>query len=693
MTTKKKYLTIPRLFKTIFLILGIISLFFYIKPYLSAKYLPSDDFKSVEYQSIGLLGKEQLGEFDSKTPNDLFINYYYKSLALWLGFHNYYFDLLNSISPEIINNNDYYENTRNIKIDEMLVALIQTDFTWGDLPTNIDSDDISITLGKDNKQTFYLAKKSNGNWYFTEQNFQNSETHEKFEQFMKEKKISIDNIHSTSIPVLSYLNFILGANHAYGFTTQDALSAMQTAWIPKEIQEHYGEFNIFVINKVLQYAKSTIRSVPGGVPPGTDYVMIYMDPKSTRSIYLQYQKNPQDDSYSWVFPKQVQLNAINMFLNDLPLDTPRDPFGYNIKYTIWENIPSLISKYGSNAYIIMMAIICLTLLYIIYKSIKLISSKFFIKLGKIYQNKDFNSSRKLSTAMSLAISVYLSSALFFNSTIIFMELSFYFDFIYRVGYGIIIMFLLAEITNVICSFAIALYAKSRNAVKSARFSFAITITNKLINLVIILVVAGYIVQELGIDMIHFLTALGLGGLAIALAGKDTIENLFGSIILAVERPIKIGDWVVIENKEGNVEKIGLRSTTIRTFEDSALIIPNYAFITSKINNMGERTYRRYKTMLEIDESTPIEKLHKYVEKLNELVQNTPHMKKDGYYIRINEVATDSINVLIYVFFVSNDWGEELKQRELFISEVLNIAKNMDIKFAPTQKIQFESTHN
>lgn len=188
MTTKKKYLTIPKLFKTIFLILGIVSLFFYIRPYLSAKYLPSDDFKSIEYQSIGLLGKEQLGEFDSKTPNDLFINYYYKSLALWLGFHNYYFDLLNSISPEIINNNDYYENTRNIKIDEMLVALIQTDFTWGDLPTNIDSDNISITLGKDNKQTFYLAKKSNGNWYFTEQNFQNPETHEKFEQFMKEKK-------------------------------------------------------------------------------------------------------------------------------------------------------------------------------------------------------------------------------------------------------------------------------------------------------------------------------------------------------------------------------------------------------------------------------------------------------------------------------------------------------------------------
>ncbi|MEY8703234.1 mechanosensitive ion channel family protein, partial [Francisella philomiragia] len=110
-------------------------------------------------------------------------------------------------------------------------------------------------------------------------------------------------------------------------------------------------------------------------------------------------------------------------------------------------------------------------------------------------------------------------------------------------------------------------------------------------------------------------------------------------------------------------------------------------------NMGERTYRRYKTMLEIDESTPIEKLHKYIEKLNILVQSSPYMKKEDYFIRINEITTDSINILIYVFFISNDWGDELRQRELFISEVLKIGKNMGIKFAPTQKIKLESTSN
>lgn len=194
-------------------------------------------------------------------------------------------------------------------------------------------------------------------------------------------------------------------------------------------------------------------------------------------------------------------------------------------------------------------------------------------------------------------------------------------------------------------------------------------------------------------MIHFLAALGIGGLAIALAGKDTIENLFGSIILAVERPIKIGDWVIIKDKEGIVEKIGLRSTTIRTFEDSALIIPNYAFVTSQINNMGERIYRRYMTTLEIDESTTTAKLRSYVDAINELVLNTPHMRKEGYYIRVNDLKPASIKILVYVFFISADWGEELKQREQFIMSILDLAEEIGIKLAPSQKIQFDANYS
>ena len=267
------------------------------------------------------------------------------------------------------------------------------------------------------------------------------------------------------------------------------------------------------------------------------------------------------------------------------------------------------------------------------------------------------------------------------------------DFLFRIIYGVVIIFLLIEFVNVLCSFTISAYKKTHTPEKAARFNFALIIANKLTNLIIVIIVIGCIIQQLGIDMFHFLTALGIGGLAIALAGKDTIENLFGSIILAIERPIKIGDWVVIESKQGIVEKIGLRSTVIRTFEDSTLIIPNYSFVTSQINNMGERKYRRYMTNLEVDESTSTSKLKEYVQALYEIVQNTSYMRKEGYYIRVNDLKPSSIEILIYVFFISKNWAEELEQREEFIIKMLETAENMDIKLAPKQRIQLESAQN
>ena len=193
MIANKKHSLILRSIKTLFVAIFIICLFAYIKPLITANYLPNDTFKSIEYKSLGLLDKKQLLKFNSKNPRELFMSYYYKSLALWLGYHNYYFYLLNNISPEIIKVNDYTENAQNLKIEEMLVALIQTDFTWDDVPIVFNSNKMTITLGHDNKHTFYIARKSNGNWYFTKQNFDNPQTHEKFIEFMQANDSGADN--------------------------------------------------------------------------------------------------------------------------------------------------------------------------------------------------------------------------------------------------------------------------------------------------------------------------------------------------------------------------------------------------------------------------------------------------------------------------------------------------------------------
>ncbi|XSZ47575.1 hypothetical protein ACP8HZ_03775 [Francisella noatunensis] len=117
--------------------------------------------------------------------------------------------------------------------------------------------------------------------------------------------------------------------------------------------------------------------------------------------------------------------------------------------------------------------------------------------------------KKLNIATSLMISVYIGYFFFFNSMIIFVDTCYYIDLVFRIVYGIVIMFLCTEIVNVLCSFTISSYKKVKDPNRSARFAFALIIANKIIKLIIILIITGFIIQELGIDMIHFLAALGM----------------------------------------------------------------------------------------------------------------------------------------------------------------------------------------
>ncbi|MBK2267850.1 mechanosensitive ion channel family protein [Francisella philomiragia] len=691
---KKKNLSKALLFlKIVFLILFILSAYAYIKPMTNATYLSETQYKVLEDGSFGFLSKSEMDKFNDRTPQNLFTNFTYKALSLWMGYHNYYYDVINTISSEPIKVNDYTSSEKDIDIDTMLVAILKTDFRISDIPNDTTGDRLDLTLGKGNdKQTFYLAKNSDGNWYFTKENFTDANTLKKFADFKKEKSLGEDNIRNISMPVLSYMQFIFGANDAYKFKMADALDIMDTSWISENIRKDFASFIAFSMDRVFKTAKITIRNIPGEVLPGSNLVMVYTSPTSGKSIYLENITNKDTNTKNWIFPKNAQLDGVSIFLDELN-NNVRAPFGSNLRNSIWENIPSLLKEYGPNLYINIISIISLMLFYVIYKVLFVVLTPIFRVIGSLFENKDYKTMKKLSIATSLIISMYAAYFFFFNSLIIFTNASNYFDIIFKIVYGIVVMFLCTEIMNVLCSFIISSYKKVKDQNRSARFAFAIIIANKVINLIIILIIAGVIIQELGIDMIHFLAALGIGGLAIALAGKDTIENLFGSIILAVERPIKIGDWVIIKDKEGIVEKIGLRSTTIRTFEDSALIIPNYAFVTSQINNMGERIYRRYMTTLEIDESTTTAKLRSYVDAINELVLNTPYMRKEGYYIRVNDLKPASIKILVYVFFISADWGEELKQREQFIMSMLDLAEEIGIKLAPSQKIQFDANYS
>ncbi|MFT5128461.1 MAG: MscS family membrane protein [Rhodothermales bacterium] len=210
---------------------------------------------------------------------------------------------------------------------------------------------------------------------------------------------------------------------------------------------------------------------------------------------------------------------------------------------------------------------------------------------------------------------------------------------------------------------------------------------------IFVVIMGMLVmfQNLGIEVMSVLAGLGLGGLAFALAAKDTCANLFGSVMILLDRPFHIGDWVVIGSTEGSVESIGFRSTRIRTFYNSVISVPNAALANANIDNMGRREYRRIKAFFGLVYSTPPAKLEAFIAGVKKIIEDHPNTRKDYYHVVFNSYGDFSLNIMLYCFLKVPDWTVELKDKEQLYLSILRLAEDIGVEFAfPTETLHVES---
>ncbi len=197
----------------------------------------------------------------------------------------------------------------------------------------------------------------------------------------------------------------------------------------------------------------------------------------------------------------------------------------------------------------------------------------------------------------------------------------------------------------------------------------------------------FIAANLNLNVSSLLASLGLGGLAFALAAKDVVQNLFGSITVILDRTFHTGDWILVGDIEGSVEEVGLRSTRVRTFYDSLVTVPNAVFITAKVDNMGQRRYRRLKCNIALTYDTPPDKIEAFCEGVRELIRLHPYMRKDYYHVYLNSLGASSLDVLVYVFWETPDWATELRERQRFLLDILRLAKVQKIDMAfPTQTL-------
>jgi len=198
----------------------------------------------------------------------------------------------------------------------------------------------------------------------------------------------------------------------------------------------------------------------------------------------------------------------------------------------------------------------------------------------------------------------------------------------------------------------------------------------------------FIGKSFTLNITNLVAGMGIGGLAIALAAKDTIANFFGSITVILDRPFQLGDYISIDGKiEGEVEHVGFRSTRIRTFYNSLISVPNSQLTNLNIDNYGKRKYRRCNINLGIQYDTPPEKIEAFCEGIRQLILTHKWTRKDLFHVYFNNYADFSLNILVYLFWEVPDWGQELQERHRLFLDILRLSQKMKIDFAfPTQTL-------
>ena len=155
----------------------------------------------------------------------------------------------------------------------------------------------------------------------------------------------------------------------------------------------------------------------------------------------------------------------------------------------------------------------------------------------------------------------------------------------------------------------------------------------------------------GISLIPLLAGLGVGGLAIALAARPTLENLIGGFMILLDRPYRIGQRVKVKGYYGEVEKIGWRSTRIRLLTGHQTIVPNEEMARLDIENVARRPYIRRKANITITYDTPPEKIEKAVEIIGDILKDHEGMVPDlPPKVYFDEFNSDSLNIVMYYWY-------------------------------------------
>jgi len=273
--------------------------------------------------------------------------------------------------------------------------------------------------------------------------------------------------------------------------------------------------------------------------------------------------------------------------------------------------------------------------------------------------------------------------------------------IFGMLYVVLISMILYRVTNTIAYLKLD-RMKSSKLLKNEVINLAIKAINSLIIIIAIIIT----LKILGVDLTTLLSGLGIAGAAVAFAAKDSIANIFGSISILLGNIFEQGDWIETKDVDGTVVEIGLRASTVRTFDNALISIPNFELANTGVKNWSRRSIgRRIKLSIGVTYESDFDDIRNAIEDIRVMLKNHPDIAnehtsftnpdrkarlvsmedfkgiKRTTLVYLDEFRDSSINILVYCFSRSVVWHEWLETKEDIMYKIAKILENNNLSFA------------
>lgn len=449
----------------------------------------------------------------------------------------------------------------------------------------------------------------------------------------------------------------------YGHTDEDAIDI---AIKLKKIFDGMGlkvDFNKVPRNKT--YADSTYNA-------GNRYVLfpyrmpdVYLERYNNNWYYSTETTNKVDQLYRSVYPWHIEK-----IQSMIPEIGHKPVFGVQI----WQLVGFLIL-------ILLSGLLFYIFRPVVYQVLKKIQYRIIKK-----SDETINTAlKKLTRPIVLLLLIWVIKLLI-PSLLLGIEINNFLFLTLNIAATVFWIYVALKLVKVVMVF----YAEYASTTESKFDDQLVPILNNFLNGIIIFLGFLKLLTLFGVKPLTVIAGASIGGLAVALASQDTVKNMIGTMMIFIDQPFQIGDWIVAGTVEGTVEKVGFRSTRIRGSDTSIFQIPNSNLSEMVVNNMGLRAYRRYKTNLGIRYDTPPELIEAFVAGTRKIIDMHAETRSDSFNVEFVGFGDSALLILVNIYFVNLDWAKEQASRHSIHIQILKLAKELGVEFAfPSSTVYIE----